>query len=72
MESRVSGSGPSGERTHARLAVGLACTKTEASHSTTDVYIPLYMSVILMLTAIIWHYWNLFISATSPPSDVHF
>jgi len=44
----------------AAINAALECTKTEAKYDTSDYYIPLYMSVVLMVAAIAWHYLNLF------------
>ncbi|KAF6023690.1 hypothetical protein EB796_018006 [Bugula neritina] len=60
IQSRVRSSDPSATRTMAAINAALECTKTEAKYDTSDYYIPLYMSVVLMVAAIAWHYLNLF------------
>ncbi|XP_067939396.1 squalene synthase-like [Watersipora subatra] len=60
IQAKVSQTDPSRDRTLAAVKAGLECTKTHTVYNTTEVYVPLYMSVLLMLSAIIWHYWNTF------------
>lgn len=58
IDVRLAHSDPSFMRTQVAVSKGLKCTETKATYHTTDIYVPLYMSVLLMLAAIIWHYWN--------------